>query len=405
VIHRRTLSAIPSQVIEAFAREAERAFARDGRVLFVLGQPGSGITTALRAFAIRMDRARPRVQVAFGSCNGTRGSVWREILRRLTRRQRALGSLRRLTVAWLGLIPILGKVITAAVETAAVVGRSFARNRFKLRSRLAAAEAVRQILDQQKQARQLVCIDHAELATAEDITALSVFLRGLPKTRTLLLIGITAPRRQLPGPLHDLLLEVERTGSGGALEMPPLGAELIAATAVNRFRADVPALWVEWLARESGGNPARLVRALGLLRERGYVTGSGRRAKWVDHPPLTLQLDGVSEQGSEAGLLENDRVLLTCAAVTGTVFHGAVLAELLGRPELSVEDDFARLARAGLIVCVPRYPEEPELTSSYTIRDTRVHERLLAECPPALRAEYDTRARQIEQRLELAGKP
>jgi hypothetical protein len=351
-----------------------------------------------------MERSRPRVQLAFGSCNGKRGSVWREILRRLTRRQRALASLGRLTVAWLGLIPILGKLITAAAETAAVVGRSLAPMRFKLRSRLAAAEAVRQILEQQKQARQLVCIDHAELASAEDITALSVFVRGLPRTRTLLLIGISAPRAQLPSTLRDLLLEVERAGSGRALEVPPLSADLIAAIAKNRFRADVPALWVEWLARESGGNPARLVRALSLLRERGCVTGSGRRAKWADHPPLTLQSDG-SEQVSEAGLLENDRVLLTCAAVTGTVFHGAVLAELLGRPELSVEDDFARLARAGLIVCVPRYPEEPELTSSYTIRDSRVHERLLAGCPPALRVEYESRARLIEQRLDLAGKP
>jgi hypothetical protein len=145
-------------------------------------------------------------------------------------------------------------------------------------------------------------------------------------------IGITAPRAQLPASLHDLLLEVERAGWGRALEMPPLSTELIAAIARNRFRADVPALWIEWLARESGGNPARLVRTLTALRERGFVTGHGRKVKWADQPPGNLELAGDSEPRTDAGLLDNDRVLLTCAAVTGTVFHGAVVAELLGRP-------------------------------------------------------------------------
>jgi hypothetical protein len=341
--------------------------------------------------------------VAFVSCNGGQGSVWREIQRRLTRRQRALASLRRLTVAWLGLIPFFGKLITAAAETAVVVRKSSPLTRGKLRSRLAAMEAVRQILEQREQVRQLVCIDHTELASAEDITALSVFLRGLPRTRTLLLIGITAPRSQLPKPLHDLLLEVERAGSGRALQMPALSRELIAASAVNHLRAAVPALWLEWLGRESAGNPARLARTLTALRERGYVTGHGRKVKWADQPPPNFELAGDSEQITDAGLLANDRALLTCAAALGTVFHGAVVAELLNRPELSIEDDFARLARAGLVVCVPQYAEEPEVTSSYTIRDPKLHERLLAECPLNTRADYEARARRIAQRLELVG--
>ncbi|HSL72348.1 MAG TPA: hypothetical protein VK864_19020, partial [Longimicrobiales bacterium] len=370
-----------THVLDGIKGEAERAFTRDGRVVFVLGTAGSGITTCLQRCARTLAPRRSGISATYVATATAGGSVWGEIVRRLTWRTRALGTAGTITVTWLGVLPVIGRLVQLGQATVKTVRGVRARD--KTVSRLAAADAVRQIIEQRAKTPQLICVDNLQTFSAEDVTALGLLLRALPRTRTLLVLGVTARRAQLPAALRNLLLEAERSGTGRAFELPPLTSAQIAAVASHHLQVYVPDVWVDWLAGHSRGNPARLMRVLRELRERRYVERSGRSLRWRATPPVDFVLLDDAPGSADPQVNDSDRELLTYAAITGTTFFGAVVAELLSRPELDVEDAFARLCRAGILQVVPQSVEELEITSRYAFRDAHFAAHLIAECESA----------------------
>lgn len=80
--------------------------------------------------------------------------------------------------------------------------------------------------------------------------------------------------------------------------------------------------------------------------------------------------------GSLLELDEPDRELLAMAAVEGPVFHAIVLAHVLQRPELEIEDELARLARQGVLQVCALPGTQAELTTRYTFRYPKLAEAL-----------------------------
>ncbi len=387
-------------VREALLRKLDRATEEGGRALFLLGRTGSGQTALLAMFQEEALRRHRELRAQYVDCaySGTR--TWFELAEIFTRRHRLKGSARKLAIAWLEAVPVVGDLLLAIASTIQAIrtGRTDrSRKEVPGSARATALAAVRQLLRYGGLEPRLFLMDSLERGDSEDLAGASALIRRLSETRTLFLAAVRTKDGRPPDAIEDLILEAERLGRADRFELEPLSVSEIEEAVSRATRGPLPPGWLAWLAAETEGLPAALWSALGMLQDKGWLRKAGRRWEWADAPPERAAM----VPGREWELSDRDRRLLTLAACEGQIFHCAVLAELADVSELELEDRLAALARQGLLEYRGAPSLREEITSQYAFRKAAHAEYFAACAPEAERAELDVRIRRIQEKLGL----
>lgn len=367
-----------------------------GRVVFVAGPEGIGKTALVRRFARLARRRHWLLSTAFAdaAARGPDGNVaplWSPLVRRVTMQNRVLRSLAASAVEWLDVIPVVGRVLHALVETVLAVVRHFVPRGPVVEVRSAPA-TVDALLEWGADRPRLIVVENLDRGGEEALGGAAELIRRLDQTRTLLVLTVRTRRRELDGAPAELLREAERNGLPTRLMLAPLAHADVTTVVERATGSRVPSVWLEWLEGESGGNPAHLWAALDLARSRGALVRRRRRWTWMaPAPELDMRLPRETHVAfPDAELPPADRRLLSLAAQAGMEFRSAALAEHTGRPELDVEDDLSRLARKGWIEFVREEEAGSDLTNVYRFRDRQEAVGLLRDWNPL----------ELEQQLE-----
>lgn len=356
-------------------RELREAMAQGGRVLFLLGEPGTGKTTLIRRF---IDQVRDRhwsVQVGYGDAADPRHDAWRQLARSFTMKRRAGGALLRTIPDWLEVIPVVGRILRAVVET---VSALLPRRRDRRGAPAGTAtgspvDAVRTMLAYGPETPRLIILDNMEAADAAELSGAFALIQRVAGTHTLLLIAVRTRGGALRPELRDLASETERLGVGRFHRLEGLSADAVAAALRESSRAPLPDEWREWFAETAPLAPGALWERMAGLAAEGAVARerfwwwSGRRWTWTGHPQQpprpAITLPEVAPQ---------EQALLAAAARLGTEFHVSDLTRELGVAEDELTDRLDRLARRGIVAFVETLEIGEDLTDVYRFTD-RAH--------------------------------
>lgn len=342
-------------ILAALAEEAKRGLDEGGRVVLVEGGPGSGRTSLLHRFSNALMHRRRAVSTAYGDAADPDASAWEQIAGRLTRRERIGGVVKRSAAGWVGLIPIVGGVLEATIETGLALSGG---DRAAAPTGDSAIGRVRMLLAMGSDRPRVVLLDNLDRGDSEELAgtfALVQRMRGLP----LVLVATADPRSG--GRARDLALEADRLGFGAHHAVPPFSFD-DAMTALERATgAAPPASWARWWRSRHDGTPGTLWSTLGAALAAGGLRKAGaNRWTWAAAPPADLPHGDPTP--APADVSEAEAALLRTAATRGGPFTAAdVLGDegrtrdpgetAVDRPATlaGIETALEKLARRGLL--------------------------------------------------------
>lgn len=359
-----------SSDLAVLRRELRGAIDHAGRVLFLLGEPGTGKTALLRRF---MDQVRNRpwgVDIGYGDAADPEHDAWAQLARGFTLQRRAGRALLRTLPDWLEVIPVVGRVIRAIVETVlALLPRRPEAPRGEAGTG-SPVDAVRTMMAYGPETPRLIILDNMEAADAAELSGAFALIQRVAGTHTLLLIAARTRDRELRPELRDLASETERLGLGRFHRLEGLTADEISAALEESSRVPLPPEWREWFAAAAPLPPAEMWERLAGLAATGAVVRerfwwwSGRRWTWAASPPEPpRRVVALPEVGSE------ERRVLVAAARIGQEFPVSELAERLGTTELELADRLDRLARRGIVEFKETLESPDALTDIYRFPD------------------------------------
>ncbi len=353
--------------LEQWLSEALRG---QGRVGFVVGEPGSGKSMLLREFAHRAMAAHPDLIVAGGTCNAYAGIgdpylPFVEILHLLTghveervaagalRREHALRlqamaphTLQAVLQSGAALIDALlpGAVLLEQAQALPDAEAWTARVREALDRRVAAPsqaflfDQATRVLQAVAQSHPLVLIlDDLQWADAASISLLFHLGRRLAG-HLLLVLGayrpeeIAAGREGQPHPLQAMLRELQRTWGKMQVDLDSAQGEAFLQALIDSQPNQLDEGFRQALYRHTGGHALFTVELLRGLQERGDLRHDAD-GFWVAGP--SLDWDALPER-VEAVIAERierlpreQQELLSAASVEGEEFHAEIAARVL----------------------------------------------------------------------------
>lgn len=350
------------------------AMAQGGRVLFLLGEPGTGKTTLIRRFIGQVRARHWSVQVGYGDAADPRHDAWRQLARSFTMTRRAGGALMRTVPDWLEVIPVVGRVIRAVVET---VSALLPRQRDRRGAPAGTAtgspvDAVRTMLAYGPETPRLIILDNMEAADAAELSGAFALIQRVAGTHTLLLIAVRTRGGALRPELRDLASETERLGVGRFHRLEGLSADEVAAALQESSRARLPTEWREWFAETAPLAPGALWERMAALAGEGAVARerfwwwSGRRWTWTGEPQQPPRSAITLPEATPP-----ERALLAAAASLGNEFRVSDLVRELGVAEDELADRLDRLTRRGIVAFVETVESGEDLTDVYRFADRK----------------------------------
>ncbi len=353
-------------------RSLEVTLLGGGRVAFIYGPPGSGRTRTLREFGKRAPRRFRGVRCGYGDAADAGRPAWKQLAEAFTGVRRVLNAFRDTAAPWLGLLPLVGGVIEAIIDTweklrPKRVGDA-ARTRLGTGS---SVDQVRTLLQHGVANPRVILLDNLDAADADELAGAFAMAQRLEGTRTLVVIAASERAARSAGPVRDLELEVERLGVASSFHLSPLDRQELASAAETALRRPMPAAWADWWAAHMDGTPSTLWSVMARLEASGAISRSWfTRRRWAEEPPDGLAPQ-VSKTGPEAAsdlaaaADEPDAVLLSHAATLGERFRSTELARATGIDELALDDRLAGLVRRGRIELVETAEEDGEFFDVY----------------------------------------
>ncbi len=393
-----------ADIMEALLAEVDAAVEEGGRTVFLLGPSGSGKTATIGMFQEYAFRRHRQLRAEYVDCAHSGTKTWIELAELFTRRHQLGEMARRLAGEWFEVVPIVGKLLAAVSRTieAMRTGRIARRRQDLAQSDTeSAVAAVRTLLEYGPLEPRVLIMDSLDRGDAEDLAGASALIRHIEKTRTLFLAAVRTSKGRPPDSVRDLVLEAERLGRTRIVKLGGLKAEELRAALHEATRREVPPPLLDWVRRETRGNPRELWDLLGSLEREGHLKKTGRRWVWDGSLPERAPSDSEPSGVEDGETTDVDRRLLAIAAVEGPVFHSAVLAELAGISELEAEDHLSTLCRSGIIDYRGAPAVGDDVTSEYSFQNAAEAEGYAAQLSEKQRTELRQRARELRRRLDL----
>jgi class 3 adenylate cyclase len=127
-----------------------------------------------------------------------------------------------------------------------------------------------------------------------------------------------------------------------------------AATISLIEKQDLPGVIAQRIAETAGGNPLFVEQLLAMLVDDGHITVDDGVHRWVGGPPESISLAMPPTVSALLAaridrLTDDERAVLSCASVVGTVFYLDPIAELLSRTPTDVKRLLGQLVRKELL--------------------------------------------------------
>jgi hypothetical protein len=366
------------EVVRALRQELVQAMEDQGRAIILHGPPGSGRAALAR---LLLPPARDGgVRIAIGDAADPDEPAWSQIAHQLTARRRALRAVARTASGWIGLVPVIGPIAEAIVDTVHTLRKRRGRHEAEgPHGTGSTVDQVRLLLSEAPREPRLIILENLETGDPGELAGAFALVRRIRDTRTLFVGTSTSTGGTLPDEVSQLLEEIVRQGVGDALGIPPLTPDESVAAVREALGAHPPPEWHEWLLGHAPGTPERLWEVMGGLLERGALVPHPDTAgeaptgwTWAREPsPADAWLVAIRDDEAE-GLSDEDAQILATAARIGASFAVSDLARRLGVDELELQERLDSLTRRGRLAFEGTTEVEGELVDRYRFPDERI---------------------------------
>ncbi|HYL77747.1 MAG TPA: protein kinase [Bryobacteraceae bacterium] len=323
-----------------------------GKVVFLTGEPGMGKTALADEFTRRSRRQHPTLTVARGRCveqYGT-GEAYLPFLDALSElldgpaRNRIVPLLRSHAPTWCLQLPSVfnssGMIEQLQRDTIGATKERMVREMSDVLGVIAAASPL------------VLLLEDLHWADSSTVDLLRHVFQRIGGQRLLVLATLRSEDLELTNhPLRKYKLEMQAHKECDEVALRPLQLEHIAGFLDARFVPnDFPPELPELIARKTEGHPLFATALAQFLAERGDIVNTDGR--WTLARPLSsMDLEAPESVRSMIrkkieALAAEDRRILQYASVEGEEFLSTVLAALLEKDELELEEQLAELARA-----------------------------------------------------------
>lgn len=325
----------------------ESAHNGNGMMIAIAGEPGLGKSTLLQAFLREAEGHQDRgTAVAFGRCSEQFGEseaylpFFDALGSLLAGAERAMVEplLRAVAPTWAAQLPVLAPT----AEQQEGVARERDRMPRELGDFFATLAAERTVV---------LALEDLHWSDSASVDLLS-FLASRLRSLRVLVVATYRPEdvERTRHPLGKVVRGL-RQKEGVFTEMSPsaLAPSEIAELIARELGGGVPQELVQLVVKVTEGNPLFVVNAVRHLEASGAVLRRGDRVILLASPS---ELEATIPQGL-MGLLEDrigrldepERVLLQAASVVGEGFEAAVVARILARDELEIEEALTAVSR------------------------------------------------------------
>jgi tetratricopeptide (TPR) repeat protein/tRNA A-37 threonylcarbamoyl transferase component Bud32 len=334
-----------------------------GRMVYLTGEPGIGKTALADEFVRRARRQHPALTVARGRCVEQYGTgeaylPFFDVLSELLdgpARNRIIPLLRAHAPIWCLQLPSAfgssGMLEQLQRDTIGATKERMVREMSDALGAIAAASPV------------VLLLEDLHWADSSTVDLLRHLFQRIGSQRLLVLATLRPEDLELANhPLRIYKLEMLAHKECDEVALRPLQLEHIAGFLDARFAPnDFPHELPELIARKTEGHPLFATALVQFLAERGDIVSADGR--WTLARPLSsMDLEAPESVRSMIrkkieALGAEERRILQYASVEGEEFLSTVLAALLEKDELELEEQLAELARAHRMI-EPRGEEE-----------------------------------------------
>jgi serine/threonine protein kinase/tetratricopeptide (TPR) repeat protein len=338
--------------LKRLSEHLRQAIESAGKVVFLTGEPGIGKTALADEFARLARRQHPALTIARGRCveqYGT-GEAYLPFLDALSalldgpERSRIIPLLRLHAPTWCLQLPsVFGSSGTIEQLQRDTIGATKERMVREMSDALGVIAAASPIV---------LLLEDLHWADSSTVDLLRHVFQRIGGQRLLVLATLRPEDLELTNhPLRKYKLEMQAHKECDEVALRPFQLEHIAEFLDARFAPnDFPRELPELIARKTEGHPLFATALAQFLAERGDIVNTDGR--WALARPLSsMDLEAPESVRSMIrkkieALASEDRRILQYASVEGEEFLSTVLAALLQKDELELEEQLAELARA-----------------------------------------------------------
>jgi hypothetical protein len=355
-------------------RELNDAVAGPGRAVFLYGPEGSGRAALVRTFEAAARLRHRGLRTAIGDAADPDIAAWRQISMRLTGRHR-LGAVAIRTFGdWVGVLPVIGSVASAIVET---IRELHPRRRDPEKGPIGtgfAVDEIRGLLAHGSAEPRLIILERLEASDADELAGAFALMQRLTETHTLFVATSIAEAGSLPPRVNDLVREAERLRCGRGLAIPPLDADECIDALESAGASKLPRAWREWWSTFPALTPTELWDRCDRLIDAGVIIRRRGGWQWTEVPDPNSEPDRVGDAVS----LDGEQMLLAAAAMFGAEFDATALARILDEDEGAVDRILARLVRQGIVTLKHTIERGDVFSDVFAFTDARAAQRFAA---------------------------
>jgi len=402
--------------IASLERLLEQVTRGTGAVVLVQGEAGIGKTTLVHHFLNEASRREPNLITASVQCtdissHGDALYPFRQLLRQiafseqkegLAKESKHFEFITRIAPAWISIIPGLGPLIAALIQTGVEAHGSYFQKTESLPKEQMFEQFTNLLKSLSEENSIVLFIDDLQWADSASISLLFHIARDISSYRLLLVCSYRLTDVELGvgdryAALRNTLFELQRYGLCSVLFLGCFTFEQVEKLSNLTFPGNrFPIEFVQTLYDRSGGNPLFVTSFFNLLREQNIVfedeTG-WHLAKSILSLEIPSQIESVISKQLER-LTEDLRDFCDCASVEGNEFTYEVIATVLEQEFKKGKTEIAKQVR--LLRDVHRFirqKEEKQLSQGqilliYSFNHGLLQEMLYHRLPPELRRRY-----------------